>query len=217
MQLNAKYKFPRIDGSGGKFWYTVAFNGRLFRHTNLYENFKEITPTNEKIDVSHFVVENRFKFSWTCIPCNIIYVNRTTDNWYDLVYHFMYGYGFSEMYINDKKDVVIKIHVEKYNTTIYYGIKYMSWFIEYIDLMLICVKQAYCDVSNDGFYYIGNQNAKFENTNKQEIVSELLKGHRVVLDKDTYKTVKMVRDIIEDQTQPIFVDKMHDIKVVCAE
>ena len=213
MQLNLKHRFPVRDGSDKRFWYTV-YQKRLFRHTNNYEDWVEITPTNEIISIGDESQSNMQSYSWSGYSHHVMYVNRDTDDWFDLVYHFLSCNGFKGLYINGKKDVCIEIHMFDPSRVGYYIIRYMSWEIDIRGNWLEDDEKIWLDVSLTGFYCIYTLFRFHSCSFSQKIRDHVLVRFREVVIKDNYKTKKMMESIIEGNTYSI-VNRLYDMRVVC--
>jgi len=213
MRLNLKHRFPVRDNSNRRFWY-MACAGRLLRHVDEYEELVEITPTGETINIIEETKPSTSGYLWNSFQHNIMCVNRETDDWYDLVYHFLWCDGFKGLYINASKDVCIEIHVAILNRIGYYTVRYMTWIIELRGNWLNFNEIIRTDVSLSGFYCMNSLCRPNLGLTSQELHDDVLEGYTEVISKNNYKTKKMVVDIIEGNTYKI-VKKLYDVNVVC--
>lgn len=209
MHLNLRYRFPSQSATGERYWYAIIDNNKLVRHNGDYRDFKEITPTNE---IKNIEVKLFLDYPWTSLSHKVCYVNSSTDNWYDLVYHFLYCMGFEKMYINDKKDVIVRY---KMYTSLYiiYALEYMSWNICIHNISNLSQYTSIVTVPRDGFCIISSGEGTFIETDNNYFV-QLLEGYVEVVSNDNYKTPNMIKDIIENKTLSM-VRRMYDMSIVC--
>jgi len=217
MSLSLSYSFPKADAKNKKYWYGM-YRDRLLCNANSIDDMKEITKNNEHIDVPigiRMLAET--DVVWFDMPNYVMYVNPVTDSWYDLIWHFMRDECFDGMFIDANKNVIIK-NVMHGTTTGYYRIKYMSWMV----VINRCIERysiyEWIDtIPESGFHILRFRNARAVSYNYTAYMQTLFNGYRKVIDKNEYKSPKMLKDIIEGNTTQKTTSRLTDICVVCME
>lgn len=191
-----------------QFWYN-AINNKLIRHTNYFEDFKEITSSGEVLDIDKGTYKDGL---WTKYEHKVFYVNSSTDDWFDLVYRFLYCPYFVKMYVNNKKDVIMVYNFSN-DLTDFYMLEYMAWKVRAYSVSDIGVIITNIVVPRDGFCVLLSNDMELNSVNKNNIKQMLTSFRKVVSNRD-YKTKKMIKGIIEGNTISI-VNRLYDVNIMC--
>jgi len=213
-KIGLSYKFQKREKKNGCRYYYSMYGTRLLCSTNCTNDDLEITEYGNYIDIKDCIYNIR-----TCRMHNVLCINPDVDTWWDLVHHFLWHDYFDTLYVNASGDVIVYYNFDYYGFRGYFEIKGMSMnVVTYHKVKPNKVYKTINKLPERGFCILDDNcdPSKAVNKDPKIYTAELLAGfHPIITHKDTYKSVKMVRERIQNENMCV-VRAMYDAVIVCA-
>lgn len=214
-KIGLDFQLKKYDENGELLLYSSGYNFlsciTVEKDYSIIDEYGKHTPRNDKWKPYQGLTSyQRYKF---------LYYNVNTDNWYDLVYHFMYGDEFIGMYINDAGDVIAHYTLPSKYLDLYHLIRRDTFVIKTYSIdykKTVSLHETIVDPNR--FTKIRDRRNCFGGEIKENVVDfmkEFFSDFKTFIENDHYVTKKMLKMMITGDHKNVLNDGLYDLCVIC--